>query len=173
MASGSTFAFLLDPGKIRDAIKTLLEDDLPAQFDLIDTAYGDGITLRDLDKIHMARMRAYPDYPCGVIYPSGQGGDEDQEAGFLLREHTIHTVFYECTNEATTTLLPDELMQKRLERTVVAAMILLDANRTLSITGITNASIKTIHPPVWFDFEPGPNDGLRRSVGLDIDVIVN
>lgn len=173
MASGSTFAFLLDAGKARDAIKTLLEDDLPAQFDLIDTAYNDGVTLRDLEKIHMARMRAYPSYPCGVIFPSGQGGDQGQEAGFNLRKHPIHIEFYECTNEATSTLLPEELMQKRLERIVVAGMILLDANRDLSITGITKASIETIHPPVWFDFEPGPNDGLRRSVGLDLEVIVN
>ena len=165
----------VNPRRCADAIQAVLSSNLVAKFDEIDTDYGDGITLRNIANYYKSRLGQYDAYPCLAIFPSGQQGNPSGgSGGFSMRDPRIEMVIYELSNEATSTLLPPELMEIRLERMAEGVEHLLDANRSLTVTGAIYAESIDIEPPNYLDFEfsPAAPNLIRRSVSLIVNIKV-
>ena len=164
-----------DPGLAAEAVISLLSSNLAAKLDTLDTEYGD-ITLRDIAAFYRAMPGTPNVYPCISVYASGRQETEGQYATFNLRGHLLECRIWEVAMDATSTLLPVEVLQKRLERTVRACEEVLHENRGLTVTGTNKASIDEIGPAVYLGYDTiGENDNQRvvRPASLPLRVLVN
>lgn len=173
----------VNPRRCANAILSLFSSSLAGAFDDVDTNYasedtasfGAAIALRDIQTYYRSRLGQYDAYPCMSIFPSGfQGGEGGDKGSFLIRYPRIEIVIYELSNDIVGTLTPPEVMELRLERMVEAVEMLMDDNRTLTITGAVVAEIDQIEPPDYLDFEfsPGNPSLIRRSVSLGVQCII-
>ena len=164
-----------DPGLASEAIITLLTADLPAKFDALDTAYADSITLADITDYYRAAPGQIDTFPAIAIYANGPQTPEGQYSGWEMRMHRLELRIWQEAMQATSAMLPVEVMQKRLERSVRGIEEVLHTGRRLTVTGARSASINNIGPSDFLPFsDPVEGDVSRviRAARIPIAVLV-
>lgn len=166
-----------DPGLCAEAIISVLSTNLAAQFNTLDTEYGDSITLRDVAHYYRA-MPGVPDlYPCVGVWAAGQQETHDQGSGFQIRGHSFELKLWEIAIDDSTSLglTVVEVLQKRLERSIRGVEEVLHSNRGLTVTGTNQARLDEIGPPIYLAFDSigeGHNQRILRPASLPLRVIV-
>ena len=161
---------VLDAGLTVEAIQTVLSANLATKFDTLDTEYADNITLNDIAHYYRALMARYDDYPTIVIFTDGNEPDE-QGGSFYLRHQVIEIRVLEISNEAVDSLLPPEVMIKRLERMCRGINEVLMENRgSLSISNVDDVGITAIVGPEFLDFVQVDTGPTGRSASIAVTV---
>ena len=137
----------------REALRTMLTNDLPALLDTIDTAVGDGIVSHDLTHIYTAPMVKYDTLPVALImtlntqYPDLERSDD-------IRAHMINIQLWDQSIEKVGTMLPAEVVAERVERMATAVNNLIEANCTLLVSGTHNSDYCSVEEIQYSDFQP-------------------
>lgn len=125
------------------AIKTILEADLPAKLDALDTEYsatGDEV-LADVAKIWLAPQERYQgsDLPALVVVAAETRWDREMGQQEAIYEHDIAMELTLRGNSRTATLAPEELLTVKLQRTVRGIVEVLENKRQLTVSSTANA----------------------------------
>jgi len=155
-----------NPHYAREALRTMLTDDLPALLDAIDTEMADGIILHDLTHIYMGALQAFDTLPVACILTRGTQYP-DLERSDDIRYHQLQLQVYEQSIEMVGTMLPAEVVSERLERTMTAVHTMIQANQTLLVAGTHNADMTIIEEIQYSDFG-GDEAAMFRGVLMNL-----
>ena len=132
--------------------------------------YADSITLRDIAHYYRALMARYDDFPSLILFTDDN--EPDQQGGsFYLRTQVIEIRLMEISNEAVDSLLPPEVMMKRLERMCRGIIEVLMENRgSLTISNVDDVGIVAIVGPQFLDFTQLGSGPTGRSASIAVTV---
>jgi len=105
-----------------DALKTYLEANMAAKLDVLDTEYGDGITLADIQKYYIAEVQAIPEYPS--IFILGDNVEVLGEGGSWMKSGNNLDLIVFVGDQDTT------ILRRRIYRYIRALIELLITART-------------------------------------------
>lgn len=130
-----------DATPVVQAVQSILQDDLPAYLDAIDTAYGDDITLDDLAEVRVAPVDDIEDFPGSVVdAPESRERLDLEKDGIWSHDISIFLVFVGDVGTAADAdpagLYPTEVLNVRCNRTISAVIECLKANTTLTVDSV-------------------------------------
>lgn len=100
-----------------NAIVTLLTANLSAKLTAIDTEMDDSITLVDIAAYYKAPLERYDKFPACIV-DCFDSVVSDELRSDLVHLHSVNIMVILVGNEAVDSLLPQEILGKRLYRTV-------------------------------------------------------
>jgi len=105
------------PEDVVNALVTLLTANLATKLTAIDTEMSDSITLVDIASYYKAPLERYDKYPACVV-DCFDSIVPDELRTDLVHIHSVNIMVILVGNEAVDSLLPQEVMGKRLYRTI-------------------------------------------------------
>ncbi|MBT4498063.1 MAG: hypothetical protein HOC74_10100 [Gemmatimonadetes bacterium] len=157
-----------NPRYARVALESMMTNDLPAFLAAIDTEIDDGITLEPIARYYEAPLADYDTFPAALILSeSTQYPDEDRSDDIRFHEIQLQVFIYSI--EKINGLLPGEIANERLERTMTAIDQMIEANSTLLVSGTHNADICLQQNVAYSDFTPREG-GVLRAALMNLEV---
>lgn len=105
------------PEEVINAIVTLLTANLATKLSAIDTEMSDSITLTDIQAYYRAPLERYDKYPACVVDCFGSLSPDEFRRD-QVHIHTVNIMVVLIGNQAVDGLLPQEVLTKRLFRTI-------------------------------------------------------
>lgn len=123
-----------NPEGVVEAAISVLTSDLPAKLLSLDSEYNDGITLATVAKFwrNYAAQDQYDEVPACIVTCS-EGEIQFRTYRIYDHEFTIHYVF--VGNDVISGFQPQEVLTKRLQRTIRATIEILENKPKLTISG--------------------------------------
>lgn len=169
----------------KSAIRKLISASLGAQLDAIDTANGDEITLDDIATIRFSPSEEHEKYPAiTILASSGEKPDEMREVGEGgIWLHSID-LFVEIVGSSgliwtdpfsdSLTLLPQEVIEIRMARTIEALINLFEANHSgITISGTKYTEALFVDSFTLGEVEGGGDNPYLQQAILSIRVFVS
>lgn len=133
----------INPEDAIGAMKSLIESDLAAKLDSLDTTYsatGDEV-LDDVSKVFLAPQEriAKGDLPAVILYADGTTNELQEYGERGHWHHAVSCLVVLRNNSRTASLAPDELLAVKVQRTVRGIAELFDANRRLVVSSVQHA----------------------------------
>lgn len=165
---------ILDPGGVIDALFSVLQANLAAKFNVLDTEYGDSIVLNDVASTDYWRafLGNYDSFPC-IVAVTEVTIPEDQAAAFWIQTHTVALSFYETSIEAVDSLLPPEVAVVRVQRSLRAIQEVIVANQTLTVSAVDKAMFCGIDGIAYGAVEDTPDSQFIYAGTLNLQITVN
>ncbi len=134
----------INPGDAVNALRTIINSDYATYRAAAAALYSDSVVLEDIGGIYRAFFDRFPVQPWLVIIPIGSGYDYEQadHVGGLpgLRYHDIQLHLGLWGNNQTTAYTPQEYLELKMERQMLALENTLTAKPKLTISGTDNAA---------------------------------
>ena len=139
---------ILDPGGVIDALFSVLQANLAAKFNVLDTEYGDSIVLNDVASTDYWRafLGNYDSFPCIVAVTEV---------------------------EAVDSLLPPEVAVVRVQRSLRAIQEVIVANQTLTVSAVDKAMFCGIDGIAYGAVEDTPDSQFIYAGTLNLQITVN
>ena len=165
----------INPEDAVNGIVSVLGASLPAKLDTLDTAYTDAVVLEDIAAYLRAPQERYEVYPCAVIVARGSTRPDEfrnESIWWISLEMQVYIVGNESLAAYQgVTLIPQELVTIRLQRTLRGIQEVLEANTHLPVSGVHYADHVKIETVDFSDFAP-VEGGFLRGARVSIQVLV-
>jgi hypothetical protein len=133
----------INPEDAVGAMKSIIEADLPAKLDSLDTEYGatGAEVLDDIAKVWLAPQERHQvsNIPALTIAAAETEWDQERGEQEAIYQHRIVAELLLRGNDRTTDYAPEELLTVKLQRTVRGLIETLEAKRHLTVSGSKNA----------------------------------
>jgi len=166
----------INPEDAINGVISVLGASLPAKLDTLDTAYTDAVVLDDIAAYYRAPQERYEAYPCAIfVARRSYRPDEfrNENIWWIEIEGQVYIVGNETlAGYQSVTLLPQELVTVRLQRTMRGIQEVLEANSHLPISGTHYADHTLVDSVEYSDFAPAEG-GFLRGARMLIQVLVS
>lgn len=154
---------LQNPEWAISGVISILQNQLPAKLDALDTKHNDDIILRDVVKYYRAPLATFDALPA-VVVVSTDTEYLDEYRNNELRSHNLRLEVYEESHEYLNDLLPQEVLAARLSRTVTGIHRVLVENEQLIVDAVARACHMLIEGIEYSDFVPVERGVFRGAL---------
>lgn len=166
----------INPEDAIGAMKTIVEADLPAVLDALDTEYGatGSEVLDDVAKVWLAPQRQHQasHIPALTIVAAETEWDQERGEQEAIYQHRIVAELLLRGNDRTSDYAPEELLTVKLQRTVRGLIETLEAKRYLTVSGSKNADYLALEGVAYSELDASQG-ALDKRAELSFLVLVS